>query len=189
VYNSIFTRKWMEGEQEPGTPASNISREPEEVEEMLRMSEDEGEGDERSATEREPVGAELPGDSSGSGAGSGPTAPGQQPARPMEQQPLGDDPQPSGTQEGNKNTTLSLSEIKKAVMDISNSTGTSTRARSGSDPGIPIKFCSNSTGKDATEPGTGSGYQSGSGSGGRTATNQQIIADPGLKPEPVEITI
>jgi hypothetical protein len=61
--------------QEPGTPASNISREPEDVEEMLRISEDEGEGDKRAATEREPVGAEPPGDNTGSGAGSGSSQP------------------------------------------------------------------------------------------------------------------
>jgi hypothetical protein len=129
--------------QEPGTPASNISRGPEEVEEMLRLTDDEGEGEERVTNSGDAGSTDQSVSGAGMSTGAGNTATQQQPATTTEQ-PREDVPAPPpAAQEGKKMTTLSLSEIKKAVMDISlnNGTGTGdvrTRARRGSDPGISV---------------------------------------------------
>jgi hypothetical protein len=162
--------------QEPSTPASNISRDPKEVEKMLRMTDDEGEGDERTAAEGDTSSQEPPATGTGTGTGSSNTVPHQQPAKPMEQQPQGDGPPLPAAQEGNKNATLSLSEIKKAVMDISNDTGTSAgtrraRARRGSDPGISVESRNCEAEKEAAP---GPGFNTGSGSGNRDGSASKL---------------
>jgi hypothetical protein len=128
---------------------------------MLRITDDEGEGDERTANDgtggnQEPVDA-----STGTEAGTE-AAIQQLPIHPAEPQPQGDARPPPEAQEGNKTSTLSLSEIKKAVMDISNNTATGDmliRQRRGSEPGVSVPGRRFEAGTD-TAYGSGPGFKS-----------------------------
>jgi hypothetical protein len=98
--------------QELGTPATNISREPEEVEEMLRMTDDEGEGVERATSRGNAGSPDPPASGAGTDTGAGNMAPQQQPSVPTEQPREDASAKPPAAQEGKKMTTLSLSEKK-----------------------------------------------------------------------------
>jgi hypothetical protein len=131
---------------------------------MLRISEDEGEGDERPP----PAGA-GPNDA-GQGAVDGAAA------TESQQQPSTTPQAPLVTQEGHKTTTLSLSEIKKAIMDISANTGTGENEfcrRRNSDPRTWTP-----TARYVAARGSGSGTGSCAGSGSGTPTGR--TADPDI---------
>jgi hypothetical protein len=140
--------------------------EPGEVEEMLRISEDEAEGDDLPP---------LVGDSNdGAGDGDGDET-AKEPQPQPQQQPGTTQQAPPATQEGNKISTLSLSEIKKALTDISNNTGTGeseSRRRRQSDPGSVTKNIG-----EETTGGCGSGFGSRAVSGSGTTTGAKSVSD------------